>query len=78
MLVNLETVMVQGAPHPLTATMNLATSGFEQNDWSPAACPIGIFPDALRTHRRRIRIPQRRATFVIRSGLESVWTTVAQ
>ncbi len=77
MVLKLETVTMGGTLHPFAATMNSAAPGFEKANGLQRSVPLGSFDTLTDPGTGVFEFPNATANFVIRSGLESAWVTIA-
>lgn len=74
-IVKLETLTVGGSAHPFHATMNSAGPRFQKDTGLERRVPLGSFDTLDDLGGGMFEFRDAKANFVVRSGLESTWTT---
>jgi len=74
-VVKLETVNVGGLPHSLAATVNSMGGRFEKGTGLERRVPLGSFDTLADPGGGAFEFRDVKPDFVVRSGLESTWTT---
>jgi len=74
-IVKLETVNAEGAPRPFHATMILTGQRFEKSAGLERSVPLGSFDTLADSGAAMFEFRDAKPNFVVKSGLESAWTT---